>query len=95
MPIYDPKELTQQYHDNTLPDGDYYFECGDHIHKGRYFNPTLQVKQAAKAYGQPEPVKSLITFEGRFIGDLKTVTILAPIPEYPDYIALTSYAKGA
>lgn len=90
-----PEELTQQYRDGTLLHGDYYFECGNHIHKGRFYNPSDEVKKFAKAYGQDEPAKMLVTFEGRFVGDLKTVTILAPIPDYQDFMALTQFAKGA
>lgn len=89
-----PQELTQQYRDGTLPEGDYYFECGNHIHKGRYINPSEEKKRCAKAYNQNEPAKKLVTFEGLFTGNLKTVTILAPLPEYQDFMALTHFAKG-
>lgn len=88
------KELTKQYRNGTLPDGDYYFECGDHIHKGRFFNPTPDIMEAAAYFHLPKPTKALITFEGRFVGDLKTVTILSPIPDYHDFMDLVAFAKG-
>lgn len=88
-------ELTRQYHDETLPEGDYYFECGDHIHKGHFSKPDDRKRKGAEAYNQAAPVKTITTFEGRFVGDLETVHILAPIPSYADAIALIQFAKGA
>lgn len=90
-----PQELTQQYKNGTLPEGDYYFECGNHIHKGHFYNPDQERKDAAKVYNQNVPVQTLITFEGRFVGVLQTVNILAPIPDYKEFMALNQFAKGA
>lgn len=86
--------LTKAYLKGTLKEGDYYFKCGGHIHKGRFFNPMPEIKHAAKAYNMAEPVQTLMTFSSRFIGKLKTVTILAPIPEYEEHISLLEFAKG-
>ena len=62
------RELTEQYQNQTLPDGYYYFSMAD----------------LAPQIGLPIPQPALNACPGMFLGTLKTITILAPVPAYQE-----------
>lgn len=79
------QELTEQYQNQTLPDGYYYFTIGGStIQIGQYLKPKKKYCIYAAQSGLPAPSAALKGCTGLFIGALKTVLILAPVPPYQE-----------
>ena len=79
------KELTKAYMENRLPEGWYYFRpagCLQLAQKGKYQRPTKAAIEYRTQHGLPVPQPVIYSGAARFIGQLQTIEILAPIPEY-------------
>ena len=87
MQTPDSNELTNQYRAKTLPEGWYYFFCGAH-HIGYLKYPSAEQVDYAKAQGFPPPQPRFLHCPQPFIGLLKTLVVLAPVPKYPEFIKL-------
>lgn len=74
------EELTTSYLNNTLKEGYYWFSSGNFEFIGRLKYPTNLEIAHRKKEGLPEPKKIIAAMPGLFVGELKTISVLCPIP---------------
>lgn len=74
------EELTEMYQKNTLKEDYYWFSQGGIEFVGRLQYPTKDLIKARRDAYLPEPQKVITAFPGFFIGNLKTIKVLCPIP---------------
>lgn len=87
-------ELTNAYHAETLPEGWYHIYAGTH-HICKWSYPTIAEIKYREAEKLPKP-QPKFTGDATFIGsNLKTLTVLAPVPDYPELIKLMEKANAA
>ena len=79
------RELTEQYQNQTLPDGYYYFSIADLAPQiGKYVKPKKEYCIYCAQTCLTIPLPALNACPGMFLGTLKTITILAPVPAYQE-----------
>lgn len=80
--------LTKQYQSETLPEGWYYFSCGGSSEFiGKLVKPTPVAIGYAIEQGQPKPQQCIHSCPGLFVGALKTISVLAPVPTYNETLS--------
>lgn len=79
------KKLTSEYTDNTLKDGNYYVSISNGKPQvATYRQPSAAERAYRSNNNLPQPQPKLICEGVLMLGALKTVTILARVPDYQD-----------
>lgn len=79
------KTLTAEYTDNTLKDGNYYVSISNGKPQvATYRQPTAAERAHRSNNNLSQPQAKLICEGVLMLGALKTVTILARVPDYQD-----------
>lgn len=79
------KKLTSEYLDDTLADGNYYISvAGTAPQVATFKHPSIAEKTYRANNSLPKPQSKLFCEGIVMIGALKTVAILARVPDYED-----------
>lgn len=74
------EELTAAYLNDTLPENYYWFSQSGFEFVGHLKYPTAYEIERRKKEGLPPPQKVIMSMPGLFVGELKTLKVLCPIP---------------
>lgn len=84
-------ELTEQYRNQTLIGGEYYFSVGkSKVFTGIYKQPSETEKLYRKQNNLPEPQPILYSRLSTFVGSPIIIKIIAPVPDYETFKQLIS-----